>query len=361
MTQPITDYASFFAGAKQAVMDAANLADQEEQLKQETARLEKALEAEKKSVEDSIGRTVKKRQEEITSSYDKEIAKGQDNLKKARAKREKAKSQGMKERIVEETAELNEKNRELKVQMKTVFQQSHVPGFCNSGMYYSLFYPRQFSEWMHLLLTILVCFLAIPCGIYLAIPERKFWYLILIYFLDILIVGGLYMTINNKTKMAYGEALKNGRNIRDQIHGNRKKIKVITSTIVKDRSESVYNLEKYDDEIAQIEQELSDITTKKRDALSTFEKVTKTIISDEIAGNGKAKIDQITVNLQQASDQLKQISAQNKEKNLEISDRYESYLGRENLTEQRIDALADIMKNGTAMNITEAIQMMKNG
>ena len=40
---------------------------------------------------DSVNQTIKKRRIEIDSSYDKEIAKGQERLKKARTQREKAK------------------------------------------------------------------------------------------------------------------------------------------------------------------------------------------------------------------------------------------------------------------------------
>ena len=46
------------------------------------------------------------------------------------------------------------------------------------------------------------------------------------------------------------EIIRQGRLIRDTIRGNEKKIRVITSTIRRDRNESLYNLEKYDDEIA---------------------------------------------------------------------------------------------------------------
>ena len=75
---------------------------------------------------DAISLTVKKRMEEINGSYDKEIAKGQDRLKRVRSKREKAKSQGVKERIEEETKELRDDNRELKLQKPT--QRIHEIG-----------------------------------------------------------------------------------------------------------------------------------------------------------------------------------------------------------------------------------------
>ena len=41
-----------------------------------------------------------------------------------------------------------------------------MPGLCNSTFYYALFYPRGLKEILIFLVSILVCFLAIPCGLY---------------------------------------------------------------------------------------------------------------------------------------------------------------------------------------------------
>ena len=95
------------------------------------------LEAAKKEVADAISRTIRQRAEEITSSYDKEIGKAQERLKKVRAKREKAKNQGLKDRIAEETKELREERRDLQVQLKTQFQKDRVPGFYRSCLLYT--------------------------------------------------------------------------------------------------------------------------------------------------------------------------------------------------------------------------------
>ena len=54
---------------------------------------------------DAVNSTVKKRRDEIEKSYDDELGKLQDKLKRTRTRREKAKNQGIKERINEETQE----------------------------------------------------------------------------------------------------------------------------------------------------------------------------------------------------------------------------------------------------------------
>ena len=141
MGQAITDYGKFLAEAREAV-DSLNC-DQNtyDQLAAEEIRLERELEAAKKAVADNISQTTRKRRDEISSDYDQEIGKGQERLKKARAKREKEKNRGMKERIADETSELREHNRELKLQMRTMFQQAGVPGLCNSPSTMRCFIP----------------------------------------------------------------------------------------------------------------------------------------------------------------------------------------------------------------------------
>ena len=141
---------------------------------------------------------------------------------------------------------------------------------------------------------------------------------------------------------------------------NDKKIRVITSAIRRDRDEAVYDLEKYDDEIAQIEQDLADITSKKKEALNTFEKVTKTIISDEIAGGSREKIERLEAELRRASDEAKEAEVKVKEQTLFITDNYESYLGTEFMVPEKLDELADFIRLGKATTISEAEALYKS-
>ena len=293
MAQTIEECLDYLAAARESVEELSLAADREEQLKQDEARLKKSLDAEKKQMADAVGSTVKKRREDLSSSYDVEINKAQDLLKKARAKREKAKNQGIKERIAEETSELHEYNKELVSRMKAKFREYHAPSWCRSRLYYSLYMPRWAKEFFGLLIFIALFFLALPFGVYAVLPEHKTWYLALIYVADILVVGGIYMWIGNHTKLQYAECLREGRQILDQMRANDKKIKVITGTIRKDRNESLYNLEKYDDEIARLTQELYEVAAKKKEALNTFETVTKNILQDEIEHSHREKIGEL--------------------------------------------------------------------
>lgn len=359
MVQTKEECLTFLADARNSLDELSVMSDQEKQLRLDEERLERTLESEKKAVADNIRLTVKKRAEEISASYDKEIVKGQEQLRRVRSKREKAKSQGVKDRIEEETATLQDYNRELRLKMKSLFQQKHVPRYCRTSLYYCLFFPRWFKEFMTLFVMVLIFFLAVPCGIYYLIPDRQPMYLAGIYLLDILLFGGLYIAMGNKGKMHNLEALKEGRKIRDQIHSNDRKIKVIISTIRKDRNETLYNLEKFDDEIAKIEQELTRVTEQKKEALNTFETVTKVILSDEITHNNQERLDLLQTEYEQTAKQLRATEAQLKERRLYITDHYGMYLGSDLLDPLKIAELTALIQEDKAKNISEAIERME--
>jgi len=213
---------------------------------------------------------------------------------------------------------------------------------------------------MKLVLAVVLCFLLIPYGIYLLIPKQTVLFLVLIYFACILVFGGIYVVIGNKTRDRYVETLREGRKLRDQIHANDKRIKVITKTVKKDKDEARYDLQKFDDELAQLEQRMAEMAAKKKDALNAFETVTKNIITDEINAGSKEKIAQMTQLCEDEESELQELQECIKQQNIYITDCYGSYLSREFLKADKLDALAEILKNGTATNLTEAMQQYKN-
>ena len=353
MGQPITDYAAFFASAGQAVQELEALNTEVEQLEADEKKLESSLKGKQRSVTETISQTVKQRKEEITKSYDAELGKAQERLKKA-------KNQGVKEQIEEDTRGLVRENKELADQIKTLFKANHVPGFCRGNYYYALYFTRTFKDFLALLVTILICFLAIPCGTYFLIPERRTMYLVGIYVAAILVFGGIYVTVGNMTKVRYMDVLKEGLGIRAKIRANKKEMKVIAKTIRRDKNETIYNLQKFDDEIAQLDQDVAEINRKKKEALTTFDTVTRTIISDEITANNKEEIGRMEDDLASLSEKLRSTRTAAKEKSLFITDNYEVYIGKGYMTSEKLQALADIVRSGAASNISDAIAVYKS-
>ena len=94
---------------------------------------------------------------------------------------------------------------------------------------------------------------------------------------------------------------------------------------------------------------------KKKDALNTFENVTKTILTDEITSNSRAKLEQLKEGHQEVESRLHYTETVIKEKRIFITDTYECYLGKEFLNPEKLDALKHILDNSTAVNLSEVI------
>ncbi len=243
--------------------------------------------------------------------------------------------------------------------MRTLFQKNRVPAFCGSTLYYALYYPRAEGDRAVSHNSGAVFSGAALRRLFFLIQQRQMWILAAVYFADVLLLGGAYVTVGNRTRLRYEETLKRGRAIRNTLRSNCKKIKVITRSIQRDGDEALYNLEKYDDEIAWAEKELEEIASRKRDALITFENVTKNIISDEIMEHNRKRLDEMEAACEETSEALKKLESSIREQNIHITDTYGPYLGKEFMEPDQLTELLKIFQSGSASNLTEAMDIYR--
>lgn len=354
--EPTQDLNLFLAGAKAALAEISQLNAETAKLREEKSKLEASVDSQKRKLEDTLDQTYNKRRSEIDKTYDGEIAKCNDKLKRARAKREKAKNQGVKGRIADETAYLRKDIKNIESQIRSEFKKNGIPSFCNSGFYFSLFMPRSFKDILILILTFAITFFLIPFGIWKLFFEGNTIALLIIYVIDILLFGGIYIAISQSTVTKHHDALIRVRALKKKIADDRRNIDDITDNIRNDSNESHYDLAVYDDEIAHITQQLADITMQKNEAISKFENVTRNIITEEITGNARPAIEEAEAKLADVTARFNETDSARKAKALEISSNYEVYLGKEFMNRSKIEKLEDIINHGTVTNISEAIE-----
>lgn len=325
----------------------------------ESKRLEKSAKEEKKAQTDLIKLTLKKRKEELLATYDTELSRIKDKIKKETARRDKAIAAGKKARAKSETEELRKENKRLKQESKAMFKQEKLPAFCNTTLYYSLFFAKGMRELLIMVLTFLLVFLALPFGVYALVPQKGIGIVILIYVAVIAVFGGGFVFINEKTKMTHPAAIKQGRAFRDAIAANNRKIKKIEQGIANDANNSYYDLVVFDENLDKYHIEYDDIQTKKAEALDQYEKVTKRVITEEIMANSQGRIDNLTAKLAQVKDDLVQSEKQVREASMAFSNAYGTYIDKEYWQADKLDRLIEILNAGEAQSITEAQTVYK--
>lgn len=337
-----------------------------EQAEAEEKRLEKELAINKKNLKDDIEITVKKRRNEVSDKFDKEIDKDEDKLKKIRNQRSKAKDKGIKERIADETSDLRTQNKDLRAGIKTSLREEKLPGFCGWGFYFVLYFTKGVGEIFLCALMIILMFLLLPTALYILLPFEKIaqeyhiFLFALTFFVVFLIVFFAYKIIGDQTKHKHKDALQSIRFQRDQIYSNNKQIRKISHSIRRDKNEEMYNLGDFDVKIQEIENDISIITQNKADALRAFDETTKPAIIQEIEGRELPRIHEIENKYNEIASKHGELEDTVKQLGIKLSTEYESYLDKSFTDIAKIDELISIMETGGAATIGEAIQVYKN-
>lgn len=346
---------------KEHVMELNGYQDRNAELIKEEVRLEKMLSGKEKELADEIENTLKKRKASITASYEGQLSTLNTRKKKIKVKKDKAKGIKVSERISEETAELREANKSLQIEIKANLKKDKTPGFCNTTLFYAFFLPKTLTEFLIVIAGILLIFLALPLGLYQLFLAEEFGALALaiVYIAEVVIFGGLYLILNNTVKEKHLETLKKNRALRQQYKANARKIREIQKDIERDTDESAYGLEQYDDEMKEIEEEIRRVAEEEKEELTKFENVTSLQLKDEIKNRYQAELDALKEKCGEVSKEQKKAEEKVKEFTLMLSKQYETYLGKDVLTVEKLDRLIKRIEQGEAANIGEALNLEK--
>ncbi len=345
-----------------AIDDIEDELDQAKTLQKKTAR---SLSQEEKGLSDEISSTLKNRKNEIEDGYDARLTENGAKIRQLQTKKDKKKSERMGNRIESETAELNENNRQLKLEAKELFKQNHVSAFCNSGFFYCMFAPSGASEIAKLILLIVMFCLGIPALVSAALSYTvyKEGVNVLVYVvigLSIIIFELIvYFIIFNMAKVRNMDVVREGRQIRNKVRSNDRQIRAIRNSITRDKDESVYNLGKYDERLKKFEEEREDISNRKIEAIKVFENETKQVIVAEITGRRQPKIDSLKEELRTEEENINAMESKLADMRSHLTDSYVTFLGKDLCTEEKLTDLIAIMEEGTASTVSGAIEVYK--
>ena len=135
----------------------------------------------------------------------------------------------------------------------------------------------------------------------------------------------------------------------------------LTRQIRRDKDEERYNLGAYDDEIARASQAVQEAEARKQEALTNFDTVTKNIITDELTQNSSEKIGRLMSAHDEALRLLQEVGEEKRQKEKTLQEQYEVRLGREFMSEEKIEALSDILTRGSASSLADAMTEYRTG
>jgi len=272
----------------------------------------------------------------------------------------------MDERVSEETADLTEENRQLNVELKTLFKANRVPAFCRSGFFYALFMTKRIHEFFIMILTAIVAYIWIPAAMYVLSGVLFFkgskeimLFTAITVAATVLIVNLIYIFMLNNIKVKHFRTLKEGRVIKDKIAANKRQMRAIRNKISKDKDDSQYGLDRFDDKLAELEEELKNISMEKQDAMTLFENETKQVLMDEVNDRRLAKLDRMKADIEVLEDEMAVLEEDIKASTIAVANNYGAILGKDFCTPSKVADLISLMEDGTADTVSEAIAAYK--
>jgi len=316
----------------------------------------KNLEATKKAEATEINTTISKRRSDIENSFAAQLGQTRSRMKKAQTRRSNEKNNKVNKRIKDETEDLRENIRSTKEDIRAVFSSGDISKIFNNNFFLTLFRPTSLGEF-GILALIVVLFAGVPVIIYNLIPKENpktvLWVILYIVYLVGLMVG--YIALRKKVYTANRKSFDEIYRLRNRIQGFKRRIKKKEQAILSDENESGYELERFDAEIDEIQQQIDHIIDEKKAALTLFENDTKRNIANEIHTRYATEIEDDGNALEACRQEKHAVDTELNELTVRISKNYEPYLGKEVLSVSVIDALIDIIENGNAETVAEAL------
>lgn len=319
----------------------------------------KNLENQKRYVSDKIESAIKERRSAIKKNLDGDVDSTEKRLKEIEKKKKKAKDAAVDARIRDNTSGNRDSIKLRKKENKAMFKAYKIPAFCNTGFYYALFAPRRLKDILVIIITVIITLGVIPnivCGLLKnSSPVLRGIVYGVIVIVFVLIYLLIYLSTHSGNKK---EGIERGRANIDVVAKNKKEMKKIAKGIKSDTDESQYGLQEFDEEIRLAQAELAEKEEKREAALKQFDDETARQITEEIEKENKETIekmqqeaDELNVTLCEKRSAAEQLTA-------EVNENFGVYLGKKNLSVERIDSLIALINEGKAETVMQAIDML---
>ena len=352
------DIKAFLIDAKKSILEEEEIRKSINVIKGRITTFEEKEKEHKKNKEIAINKTINDKKSEIENTYSEIINDAEKRLKVAVEKKEKEKKKNLQELVEKSTKVTKENGVYLKNELRKVLKENKLPKFANSKLYLSMYNMHSLLEFIICLMVIVITLVGIPFFISeIFFRDKSIWIKILIYAVDILFFGIVYMFVDSITKNK--TALKDVRELRKNIKDNDKEIKKITKKITRETTDEQFDYTKLDREIEAVGIEIKNAKENRIKSIEKFNQETREEITKSIEKMNEAEEKEIDKTIKTANKNL--IDEQKKleatiEKNL---NNFGVYIGKEYMTIEKIDKLINIANTHDDITLEEIIKLYK--
>lgn len=339
---------------QEAISTKNKLLDYEKSIKikeREAQEAEKQLFTLKANIEHDIKKSVAAARRNIENMYEEKSDDIEKDMKSHLDARAKNKNNQVEKRIQEKNSKLVIENSGYEEYINSLAKKCNVNFRSNSKLYYTFFVPRGFKETV--ISGILILFLML-------VPLIAIYYLAnmsnILYFLIAFAVG---FTLLHMIKTGYVaknlKYLYESRKIYDKIAINERTMIINANKIKNDPDESYYNLAQYDERIEDYKKRLDTILAEKENKLEEFDLISAKKIENDIREANKQSISDTESENEKRLDDIQELKDYKEKLVRHIVINFDNVLGEEFKDIKKIRQLINIIEQGKANNVEQAI------
>lgn len=349
------DIKEFLKEAKSAVIE---LGDKEKELKALKTKEEsysKSLADLEQKQADCIKKTTNDKYNEILKYYSDLYQQASKSLKEQEEVREKAKSEKLKVLVDQGTSGIKEECNKIKQELTDKMKENGIPFFVNTKLFRILFMPSSFSDFILFFIIFVGLVVGVPYFIFRHYKFRELiWFAILII-AAIFIFGCIVVIVDHFIINKKRAAIKECMIIRKELDQAKKEMSKKADSIKKGTSDDQLALDNYDYDINKIKEGMKKLLEEKDETLKNFEEVVKDQIKQEVVLAAKNDFDEVESKIVNVRNEIKQVTEEYDELKKDVTEKYESELGKELMRERILNTLIDKV-NSSETEITTVEQ-----
>ncbi len=322
------------------------------------SNLEGTLEVIRNGIEREKNETVKSRRADLEKGFDKQIKEVDSKLEEINSGRKKALDEGMKQRAKEATKGVRAQTDTFRNAFKNYADSQKLPAILKSTLYYKLFCPGIVGY-----LVYLAAFAAILVFAGFTVKSRLAANLNIMPFIVLaaadIALFFIYIMIWSNTRVKYRDEIKNCLNILESIRKNEETTRSIEDNIRKIGDDDSYDLHKYDEEIAVENKKKAQLQAQKAEAVNQFETETRARLIEDIDFGYREKVDKKLEEIRENDELVRKASEKTTELETRLNHDFISYVGAKNITGERISRLIELVDNGEATTVSEAVSRLE--
>ena len=238
---------------KQAKEVLTKLNDKEKELrglKLKENSLEKSLSNLEKKQTDCIKKTQNDKREELLKYFEGLYVEMEKNIKEKKEVREKEKSKKIKNLVEEGIAGLKKEYIDIKQELKDKIKEAGLPFFINNKVFYSLFAPTLFTDYLLFFFIFIGLTITLPYYFYIHFKFKDLIWLFVFIILAIFIFGSLIVLIHNLLINNKQDELEKCLQTRKELKKVKKEIKKASKKIKNGITDDALALDSYDYDIS---------------------------------------------------------------------------------------------------------------